>query len=66
MLRVRMAMLATAVAGLIAFAIPAGASAALAVPYGSEALGDFAFNEAFAPTSVAGANNNCKPSAAHP
>jgi len=59
-------MLATAAAGAIAFAIPAGASAALPVPYGGEALGDFAFNEVFAPTSVSGANNNCKPSAAHP
>ncbi len=56
------AMLATA----IAVALPAGASAALTVPYGSEALGDFAFNELFAPTSVAGANSNCIPSKAHP
>ena len=66
MLRVKTMMLATAAAGAIAFAIPAGASAALPVPYGGEALGDFAFNEVFAPTSVSGANNNCKPSAAHP
>ncbi len=66
MLRVKTMMLATAAAGVIAFAIPAGASAALPVPYGGEALGDFAFNEVFAPTSVSGANNNCKPSAAHP
>jgi len=50
-----------------AIAAPASASATtLPVPYGSTALSDFVNAELFTPTSVAGANNNCKPSAAHP
>lgn len=66
MLRVKTMMLAAAAAGLMAVAVPAGANAALPVPYGGEALVDFAFHEALAPTSVSGANDNCKPSASHP
>ncbi len=48
-------------------ALPATAGAApLPVPYGAGALGDFFSHELLAPTTVAGANNGCKPTAAHP
>ena len=47
-------------------AVPAAADAALPVPYGNAALADFALHEVLAPTSVAGANHNCTPSASHP
>ena len=40
--------------------------ASYSVPYGSTALGDAVWNETWEPEEVAGANNNCKPSAAHP
>jgi triacylglycerol esterase/lipase EstA (alpha/beta hydrolase family) len=49
-----------------AIALPAGADAALPVPYGKAALADFAFHEVFAPTTVAGANTSCSPSPSHP
>ncbi|HTU80144.1 MAG TPA: alpha/beta fold hydrolase [Solirubrobacteraceae bacterium] len=50
-----------------ALAIPATASATtLHVPYGNEALSDFVTAELFTPTQLAGANDGCKPSAAHP
>lgn len=65
MFHVRIAVaVAAALAGL-ALAAPA-ANAQYAVPYGNEALSDAVFNETFAPQVVAGANNGCKPSAAHP
>ncbi len=53
--------------GVIFGVSAAGASAAqLPVPYGSAALADFAANELFDPTALAGGNNGCKPTAAHP
>jgi triacylglycerol esterase/lipase EstA (alpha/beta hydrolase family) len=63
-LKVTLAILAAAL--LAAIAVPATAGAALPVPYGNEALADFALHEVFAPTSVAGANDNCRPSVSHP
>jgi pimeloyl-ACP methyl ester carboxylesterase len=51
---------------LMAVAVPATASASYSVPYGSTALGDAIWNETWEPESVEGANNNCKPSSAHP
>jgi triacylglycerol esterase/lipase EstA (alpha/beta hydrolase family) len=66
MLKLKVALVAIIALGMGTLAIPATAGAALPVPYGSEALADFAVNEVGAPTSVPGANNNCKPSAAHP
>jgi triacylglycerol esterase/lipase EstA (alpha/beta hydrolase family) len=62
-LKVWLAVLAAVVA---AIALPAGADAALPVRYGKAALADFAFHEVFAPTTVAGANTNCRPSPSHP
>jgi triacylglycerol esterase/lipase EstA (alpha/beta hydrolase family) len=59
-------LLAAALTVALAAASTASASASLWVPYGSEAVVDAAWNETWAPTSVAGANNNCKPTAAHP
>ncbi len=66
MLRVRTTMLVTVAAALMAVISPAAASAKYAVPYGNTALGDAIWNETWAPESVEGANNNCKPSSAHP
>jgi triacylglycerol esterase/lipase EstA (alpha/beta hydrolase family) len=66
MSKVRAMLLAAAMAVVLALAAPALAGASLWVPYGGEALVEGAWNEAWAPTSVAGANNGCKPSAAHP
>jgi triacylglycerol esterase/lipase EstA (alpha/beta hydrolase family) len=63
-LKVRLAALATVL--VAAVALPAGADAALPVPYGKAALADFAFHEVFAPTTVAGANTSCSPSLSHP
>ncbi len=65
MLKLRVVLLVGLTAVAVAVAAPA-ASAKLAVPYGNTALGDAIWNEAWAPESVQGANNNCKPSAAHP
>jgi pimeloyl-ACP methyl ester carboxylesterase len=64
--RAGMAAAATAVAVAMAVVVPATASATYTVPYGGTALGDAIWNETWAPGSVQGANNNCKPSAAHP
>jgi triacylglycerol esterase/lipase EstA (alpha/beta hydrolase family) len=66
MLRPKIVSLVLGAVMAAAIAIPASAGAALPVPYGKAALADFALHEVLAPTSVAGANNNCKPSAAHP
>lgn len=59
-----------AVAALAAFAalavVTPSVAGAYSVPYGGEALSDAAFNEAWAPQYVVGANNGCKPSSAHP
>jgi len=67
MLKLRAMLIAVIAAVTVAVALPAAAGAALPVPYGSEALTDFAAAESLAPTIVPGANNwLCKPSAAHP
>ncbi len=66
MLKVRATLFAAALAVLLAIAAPATASAKYSVPYGSTALGDAIWNETWEPESVTGANNNCKPSSAHP
>ena len=63
-LELRLAVLAAII--VAAIALPAGADAALPVPYGKAALADFAFHEVFAPTTVAGANTGCSPSPRHP
>jgi pimeloyl-ACP methyl ester carboxylesterase len=65
MFKVR-AMIATGAAVLVVVAAPATASAKYSVPYGNTALADAVWNETWAPESVQGANNNCKPSTAHP
>jgi triacylglycerol esterase/lipase EstA (alpha/beta hydrolase family) len=65
-MRVKSLTLALAASIVAAVAVPATASAQLSVPYGSAALNQFIFNEVFAPTSVPGANNGCKPSTTHP
>jgi triacylglycerol esterase/lipase EstA (alpha/beta hydrolase family) len=64
--RIKTMLLAAALTVAFAAAWTASASASLSVPYGTEAVVDAAWNETWAPTSVAGANNNCKPTAAHP
>ena len=64
--RIKTTLLVAALTVALAAAWTASASASLSVPYGSEAVVDAAWNETWAPTSVAGANNNCKPTAAHP
>ncbi len=66
MLRLKSLLLTAALVTVFAATTSATASASLHVPYEAEALVEGGFNETFAPTSVAGANNNCKPSAAHP
>jgi hypothetical protein len=66
MLRVRATFLVAAAAMTMAVVAPATASAKYSVPYGNTALGDAIWNETWAPESVEGANNNCKPSSAHP
>ena len=67
MLRLKATMIvATVVAIVGAATLPATASAALPVPYEPEGLVDFTTAELLTPTQVAGANNNCKPTAQHP
>jgi hypothetical protein len=66
MLNVRATLVAALAAMAMVIVVPATASATYTVPYGSTALGDAIWNEAWAPTSVVGANNGCKPSSAHP
>jgi len=68
MLKVKAMMFAGLVAVLMAVVAPATAtaSAKYSVPYGSTALGDAIWNETWQPETVEGANNNCKPSSAHP
>lgn len=60
------ALAAVAVVAAVSVAAPSVASAAYPVPYGSEAVSEAVFNEAWAPEYVVGANNGCKPSSAHP
>ncbi len=66
MLKIRATLVAAVAAAAIVTVAPATASANYTVPYGASALGDAIWNETWAPTSVQGANNNCKPSTAHP
>jgi pimeloyl-ACP methyl ester carboxylesterase len=66
MLSVRTRMVAAVAVVLLMVVVPATASASYSVPYGSSALGDAIWNETWEPESVEGANNNCKPTSAHP
>jgi hypothetical protein len=66
MLKVKMMTLAVAATTLVAVLAPSAASATYSVPYGNTALAKAAWNETWAPESVVGANNNCKPTSAHP
>ncbi len=66
MSRIRIMLLVGVAAALLSALAPAIASAKYSVPYGNSALGDAIWNEAWAPESVTGANNGCKPSSAHP
>jgi len=66
MLKVRATLVVAVVTAAMASLAPATASASYSVPYGGTALGDAIWNEAWAPESVTGANNNCKPTSAHP
>jgi triacylglycerol esterase/lipase EstA (alpha/beta hydrolase family) len=66
-LHVKSMLAAAAFAAFVAVALPAGASAAtLPVHYGSAAEAESITAEIYHPTTVAGANNGCKPSSAHP
>lgn len=53
-------------AGGLSLTVPISASAAYHVPYGNEALVDGLVATLYYPTYVPGANNGCRPSAAHP
>lgn len=66
MRRTRAMMVAAAVAVCAAVVVPAGANAALPVHYGLTAFDESVFNETYTPTALAGGNNGCKPSSAHP
>ncbi len=66
MFRLRTTVLAAFAAAAIAAAAPASASAKYSVPYGNTALADAIWNETWEPETVVGANDNCKPSSAHP
>jgi len=66
MLKLRGLSLAVVLSALSVAAVPASAGAALHVPYGGEALTAGIWNETWAPWSLSGGNNGCKPSAAHP
>ncbi len=66
MLNVKATIVAAVMAVMVAYVVPATAAASYSVPYGSTALGDAIWNETWEPEAVTGANNNCKPSAAHP
>jgi hypothetical protein len=63
---VRTALLAALVAVSVAVAGTASASASYWVPYGTEALAEGVWNETWEPEALAGGNNGCKPSSAHP
>jgi pimeloyl-ACP methyl ester carboxylesterase len=65
-MRARATIVAAITAALLALALPAAAGASYYVPYGGAALAEGAWNEAWAPESVTGANNGCRPSSAHP
>jgi Lipase (class 2) len=66
MSKFRAVLLAAVGAAMLVAAVPATASAKYSVPYGNTALGEAIWNETWEPESVAGANNGCKPSSAHP
>jgi triacylglycerol esterase/lipase EstA (alpha/beta hydrolase family) len=66
MLKVRTTVLAALAAAAVAVAAPASASAKYSVPYGNSALAEAIWNETWEPEALAGGNNGCKPSSAHP
>ena len=66
MLKLKAIRLVAAATALLVLMAPSAASATYSVPYGNTALADAAWNETWAPESVVGANNNCKPTSAHP
>ena len=66
MLGRRAAVVLFAAAAALMAVSPAVASAKYSVPYGNSALAEAIWNETWEPETVAGANNGCKPSSAHP
>jgi hypothetical protein len=66
MLGVRTVLAAALVAVAVAIAAPAAAQASYSVPYGNAALAEAIWNETWEPEALAGGNNGCKPSSAHP
>jgi triacylglycerol esterase/lipase EstA (alpha/beta hydrolase family) len=66
MSKFKQVLLSAAVAALFAAVMSASAGAALPVHYGSAAESESITAEIYHPTLVAGANNGCKPSSAHP
>jgi len=66
MVGVRTALLGALVAVVVAVVLPATASASYSVPYGNTALAEAIWNETWEPEALAGGNNGCKPSSAHP
>ena len=65
MLRTRAAFALLVAAAAMALS-PAAATAKDSVPYGNSAIAEAIWNETWAPESVVGANNGCKPTTAHP
>jgi len=65
-LRTRAALALFAAAAAAMAVSPTVASAKYSVPYGNSALAEAVWNETWEPETVAGANNGCKPSSAHP
>jgi hypothetical protein len=65
MLKLR-AILVAAVAIAVSATAPAVASAKYSVPYGNSALSEAIWNETWEPEALAGGNDGCKPSSAHP
>jgi hypothetical protein len=66
MSKVKAMLAGAAVAALAAVAAPVSASAALPVHYGAAAEAESISAELYYPTLLPGANDNCKPSSAHP
>ena len=66
MVGVRAVLAGTVVAVCLAIVAPGVASASYSVPYGGSALAEAIWNETWQPEALAGGNNGCKPSAAHP
>jgi Lipase (class 2) len=64
--RVRIIAAAFSAAVTLMLACAISASASYSVPYGNSALAEAIWHETWEPEEVTGANNGCKPSAAHP